>query len=99
MKNTAMVNGRITSEQMAWLEARAEKLGGNLSAALRQTIADARFLEIARQDFHALRREDPEFKIPQQDDGGDRALGLILGLRPADPEDLELRLQEDAHED
>ena len=38
MRNTAMVNGRITATQMEWLQARADELGGNLSAALRQTI-------------------------------------------------------------
>jgi len=43
-----MVNGRITVEQMEWLQDRAEELGGNLSAALRQAITDARLLAMAR---------------------------------------------------
>jgi len=44
---------------MEWLEALANELGGNLSAALRQAITDARLLEIARADYrdapHQLR--------------------------------------------
>jgi hypothetical protein len=68
-----MVNGRIMLEQFEWLHAQADELGGNLSAALRQTISGARFLELARQDYRALREEHPEFEIPRHDDDGPRA--------------------------
>ena len=53
-QNVAMINGRITIEQMEWLQQRADELGGNLSAALRQAITDARTLEMARRDFELL---------------------------------------------
>jgi hypothetical protein len=69
-KNTAMVNGRISTEQMEWLLKKAEELGGNLSAALRQAITDAQVLELARDDFDHLRLEHPEFDIPPHDDDG-----------------------------
>jgi hypothetical protein len=65
-----MINGRITAEQMAWLEARAEELGGNLSAALRQTITDARLLEMARSDYADIRATNPDFVIPRHEDDG-----------------------------
>jgi hypothetical protein len=76
-----MVNGRITAEQMEWLETRADELGGNLSAALRQTISDARFLELARADYH-------------KDDGTTRVVELVLAMTISDPTDLELREEE-----
>jgi hypothetical protein len=93
MRNAAMVNGRITLEQLAWLEERAEQLGGNLSAALRQTITDARFFETAREDYKRLRAEHPEFEIPPHDDPPheDRVLGMILSLSASEVDDLELR--------
>jgi len=96
-----MVNGRITLEQFDWLQARADELGGNLSAALRQTITDARFLEMARNEYHRLRQEHPEFEIPRDDeDGTSRALEVILGWSElSDTEDLELRREEGTHED
>lgn len=94
-KHTAMVNGRITAEQMEWLENRAEELGGNLSAALRQTISDARFLELARADFENLRKEHPRFRIPRHKDDTTRAVELVLAFRSlSDPGDLELREEE-----
>ena len=98
-KNTAMVNGRVTAEQMEWLLARADELGGNLSAALRQTITDARVLEMARADYKLLKEEHPEFKIPPHDDDGtSRVMHVVLGLSMRDSEDLELR-KEEADED
>ena len=94
-KNTAMVNGRITAEQMEWLLARADELGGNLSAALRQTITDARFLELARQDWRNFRDELPDFEIPRhQDDDSTRVFQIVLGFPMQDTEDLELRKEE-----
>ena len=100
-KNTAMVNGRITAEQMEWLLARADELDGNLSAALRQTITDARFLEHARNDYKHLRDEHPEFRIPRHndgngiDDGTSRALEVILAWRGmSESDDLALREEE-----
>jgi hypothetical protein len=101
MKNTAMVNGRITAEQMEWLQARADELNGNLSAALRQTITDARLLEMARDDYQQLRAQHPEFAIPPTDDEAhtSRALQVILNLKIGDPEDLELRDEENADAD
>jgi hypothetical protein len=100
-KNTAMVNGRITAEQMAWLLARADELGGNLSAALRQTITDAQFLEMARGDYKLLREEHPEFRIPRHDDGDgiqegtSRFLEVVLGWSGlSDADDLALREEE-----
>src|SRR4051812_1353283 len=99
-KNTAMVNGRVTAEQMEWLLARADELGGNLSAALRQTITDARVLEWARDDYALLREQHPEFEIPRDDeDGTSRVLQVVLGMRDIrDSEDVELRKQESAEQ-
>jgi hypothetical protein len=96
-----MVNGRITAEQMEWLLARADELDGNLSAALRQTISDARFLEIARDDFKVLKEEHPEFRIPRHDDGDgvhegtSRMVEIVLAWRDmSESEDLALREEE-----
>ena len=94
MKNTAMVNGRITAEQMAWLQARADELDGNLSAALRQTITDARILEMIREDYRLLREEHPNFTIPPDEDGTSRVLSVMLNLKFGDTDDLELRREE-----
>lgn len=96
-----MVNGRITAEQMEWLEARADELGGNLSAALRQTITDARMLEAARSDFRQLLEEHPEFVIPRNEPPIEdtRVVERVLRMSMSDSEDMELRLQEDAHAD
>jgi len=96
-----MVNGRITAEQMEWLLARAEELGGNLSAALRQTITDARIFEMARQDYAALTEEHPEFSFPPHDDDGTtRLVAVVLKWSlPEDTEDLELREEEARSED
>ena len=90
-----MINGRITPEQMEWLEAKASELGDNLSAALRQAITDARFLEMARKDYRRLRKEHPEFEIPPEDDVPEsRFLKTILGLELSDVEDMKLRDEE-----
>jgi hypothetical protein len=90
-----MINGRITPEQMEWLEAKASELGDNLSAALRQAITDARFLEMAREDYKVLRKEHPEFEIPPHDDVPEtRFLAMILNLKLSDLEDVELRREE-----
>jgi len=68
-KHTAMLNGRVTAEQMEWLLRLAdEKYGGNLSAALREALSWAEFLEVARQDYLRLLEEHPEFSIPRNDD-------------------------------
>jgi hypothetical protein len=93
MKNTAMVNGRVTAEQMEWLQARADELGGNLSAALRQTITDARLLEMAQRDYTLLQEEHPEFEIPPHDDIPEtRIVEFVLsGLKVTEIEDAELR--------
>lgn len=96
-----MVNGRITLEQLAWLEARADELGGNLSAALRQAITDARFLDMAREDYKLLREQHPEFSIPPHDDPPheSRILSVVLsGIRLAEVDDIELRELEAADE-
>jgi hypothetical protein len=78
-----------------WLEDRAAALGGNLSAALRQAITDARLLESAREDYKLIRTEHPEWEIPHHDDDGtSRAVDVILGLRITETEDLELRKEE-----
>src|SRR5438309_1311470 len=95
-KNTAMVNGRVTAEQMEWLLARADELDGNLSAALRQTITDARFLEMARADYKRLKEEHPEFRIPRNDDGDGvqegttRVVEITLGWPMSESDDLAL---------
>jgi len=91
-----MINGRITPDQMEWLQERADELGGNLSAALRQTISDARFLELARADYENLLKEHPRFKIPRhKDDDTSRAVEVVLAFRSLrDPGDLELREEE-----
>lgn len=90
-----MVNGRITAEQMAWLEGRAQELDGNLSAALRQTITDARALEYAREDLKRLREEHPDFVIPpNDDDGSTRVVDLVLQVPITETEDIELRQEE-----
>ncbi len=91
-----MINGRITPEQMEWLEEKAQKLDGNLSAALRQAITDARFLEMARKDYRRLRAEHPEFEIPANDDVPDtRLVAVVLsGMKFSETDDLELRKEE-----
>jgi hypothetical protein len=95
MRNAAMLNGRITREQMDWLEARAEALGGNLSAALRQAITDARLLEGARDDYKLLCDEHPEFEIPRHDDDRTtRFVQLVLGMTLTDVDDQKLRDEE-----
>ena len=92
-----MVNGRITVEQMEWLQERAHELGGNLSAALRQAVTDARFLEMARDDYRSLRAQHPDFKIPRhEEDGASRFLEVILGMGMSDTDDLQLRREEPA---
>jgi hypothetical protein len=93
-KNTAMVNGRVTAEQMEWLLARSEELGGNLSAAFRQTITDARFLEMARSDWRAFRQEHPDVSIPYNDEGASWVWEFVLGFPASETADLELREQE-----
>src|SRR5690349_13576155 len=97
-KNTAMVNGRVTAEQMEWLLARADGLGGNLSAALRQTITDARLLEDAREDYKLLRLEHPEFEIPRHEDDATPGVveAVISGFLRSEVADLELRKEEEA---
>ena len=68
-KNTAMLNGRVTPEQMEWLVRLADrKYDGNISAALREALTWAELLEAARQDYQRLREEHPEFSIPRNDD-------------------------------
>lgn len=96
-KNVAMVNGRISAEQMTWLLDLAEKMGGNLSAALRQAITDARVLEWARSDYEALLVEHPDFEIPPHDDDGtSRFLQLALRLRGfEDDAEREIRAEEE----
>ncbi len=91
-----MVNGRITVEQMEWLEARAEQLDGNLSAALRQSITDAMLLEMAREDYKHLREEHPEFSIPRHTPPRDttRLVETVLVFRLQDTDDLALRREE-----
>jgi hypothetical protein len=88
-----MVNGRITPEQMEWLQTRADNLEGNLSAALRQTLTDARLLEMARSDYKLLRAEHPDFEIPPHDDIPEtRVVEFILsGITVTEVEDAELR--------
>lgn len=93
-KNTAMVNGRVTAEQMEWLLARAEELGGNLSAALRQTITDARILETARLDYRHFRSENPEFELPPARDGEEWTWDFHLAISVSETADLELREEE-----
>ena len=81
--------------QMEWLQARAEDLGGNLSAAIRQTITDARLLEMARSDYDDLRSDEPGFTFPPHEDGESRALQAILsGFIKSEVDDLELRRPE-----
>jgi hypothetical protein len=93
-KHTAMVNGRITAEQMEWLQARADELGGNLSAALRQTITDARLLEMVRADYRVFRDEHPEILIPPGAEGASYLWDTMLVLKMTETEDLELRQEE-----
>jgi hypothetical protein len=91
-----MINGRITPEQMEWLGEKAAELGGNLSAALRQAITDARLLEMARLDYKNLLIGHPEFRIPRDDeDGASRTVEIVMsGLRLTDTEDSRLRDEE-----
>ena len=89
-----MLNGRITAEQMEWLEGRADELGGNLSAALRQTITDARLLEYARQEYRYYVAERG-FTIPPDEDGTTSVLQLVLsGFIKSETDDLALREEE-----
>ena len=94
-----MVNGRITAEQMEWLQKREDELGGNLSAALRQTITDARLLEDARKDYTIALADNSGYRIPAHEDGTTRLVELVLLSAMFDPEDLELREQEKADAD
>lgn len=89
-----MVNGRVTAEQMEWLLARAEALGGNLSAALRQTIHDARLLERARLDYKAFRHLNPEWATPEHETGESWGWELMLAIPTSDTTDVELRERE-----
>jgi hypothetical protein len=93
-KNTAMVNGRVTAEQMEWLLARADELDGNLSAALRQTITDARLLETAREDFDTYCALHPDFELPRHENEGTWVWAVFLSTRFTDAEDTELRQEE-----
>lgn len=87
-----MLQGRITSEQMEWLENRAAELGGNLSAAIRQSITDARLLEMARADYKELREEQPDFQLPTHNDGSTTVLrAVVSGFIGEDAEDVKLR--------
>jgi hypothetical protein len=100
MRNTAMVNGRITAKQMEWLQQLTDELGGNLSAALRQTITDARLLEKARADYRALLEDHPGFEMPRLEPSGtSRLADAVLLMKLVDPEDVELREQEKADAD
>lgn len=87
-----MVNGRITGEQMAWLEERAEKLDGNLSAALRQAITDARILEMARKDYRDLVRHYG-LELPRREDGTSPMLAIAM-IEQSETADLALRERE-----
>src|SRR5438045_759571 len=98
-RNVAMINGRITVEQMEWLQKLADELGGNLSAALRQAITDARLLEMARRDYKFLRQEHPGFQMPPDEDGATRVADAVLVMKMSEPDDLELRRAEGTHED
>jgi hypothetical protein len=92
MRNAAMINGRITTEQMGWLEKRADELDGNLSAALRQTITDAWALEQARYVYRGLRDAHPEFDIGgYDDDRGSWLIEMVLSDAFLDQDDLALR--------
>jgi hypothetical protein len=96
MRNAAMLNGRITTEQMEWLQEKADELDGNLSAALRQALTDARLLEIARLDYRRLRDEEPDWCIPMEkwedgSDGPSRTLAIVLGMPMTEVADSELR--------
>ncbi len=91
-----MVNGRITAEQMEWLQKRADSLGGNMSAALRQTITDGRLLEMARADYKDIQASNPDFRIPRhEDDGTTRVTELALsGFEVTESADADLRRAE-----
>jgi hypothetical protein len=92
LPTSAMVNGRITGEQMAWLEERAAELDGNLSAALRQAITDARILEMAREDYRYLVKHCG-LEIPRYENGNSAMLSIAM-MELTDTEDLELRKRE-----
>jgi hypothetical protein len=87
-----MVNGRITGEQMAWLEERADALDGNLSAALRQAITDARLLEMAREDYRDLVK-NRGLRIPRDELGNSSMLQIAM-LEMSETADIELRAHE-----
>jgi hypothetical protein len=87
-----MVNGRITGEQMAWLEAKAAGLDGNLSAALRQAITDARILEMAREDYRYLVKHHG-LDLPRYEDGTSPYLAVAM-IEHSETADLELREHE-----
>ena len=89
-----MLNGRITTEQMEWLHDKADELGGNLSAALRQALTDARLFEMARNDYRDLCATNPDFEIPMVDHGEgpvSRVLAVALAFNMTDEEDHRLR--------
>jgi hypothetical protein len=91
-----MVNGRVTLEQWAWLQEKADELDGNLSAALRQALTDAQLLEMARRDYRTFHEVHPDFEVPLHEHGPSWTFDVILGLRMTDNEDLELRAEEEA---
>src|SRR4051812_18121898 len=92
LPSVAMVNGRITGEQMAWLEERAGEVDGNLSAALRQAITDARLLEMVREDYRFLTKERG-LVIPRYEDGTSSLLSVAM-MELSETEDVELRRRE-----
>jgi hypothetical protein len=95
-KNTAMLNGRVTGEQMEWLVRLADqKYGGNLSAALREALTWAELLEAARRDYLRLREEHPEFAIPRNDDDNTTRV-VEFALSPIASVDGRLDDEEDA---
>jgi hypothetical protein len=94
IRNTAMVNGRVTAEQMEWLQTLADELSGNLSAALRQTITDARALEMVRTSFNAMRKEHPDFAFPAKDEenvNSNTLMAYLLSTRLTETDEQALR--------
>jgi len=72
---------RVTAAQAAWLRDLAEReYEGNFSAAVRRALTDARLLEMARDDFDRLQR-DNGMRLPANEGGEATVLETILSVR------------------
>jgi hypothetical protein len=80
-EKTIFRNVRFTPKQIRYLTRRAdEEFEGNFSAATRRAVADARLLELARQEYDVQARQGLEIPT-SHDDGSPNVLWSILSTR------------------